>query len=189
MHRWTSLAFGLLFVAALVGLVLSSRLSEPAPAASIASAVASTPPAASAENPVSVDAATPLDAGMDPAESSAFHRLADGGSVPSLPDTAPKQVQLGIVLFQYRGAQGAPSNARSKEAARAKAEQTIELAKKDFDEAVKLGDPGSLASAGDIPRNVLEPVIEYTVFTMEPGAVHTEPLDTPRGYWIVRRLK
>lgn len=190
MHRWTSLVFGLLFVAAVAGIVLASR--QPAVETSIASASASASaprPPASTENPVRVEPPEPTDAGVDSANSSAFHVLADGGPVPALSDDAPKRVQLGVVLFQYAGAQGAPTNSRSKDAARSKAQDTIELAKKDFDEAVKLGDPGSLSNAGDIPRNVLEPVIEYTVFRMEPGAVHPEPIDTPRGYWIVRRLK
>lgn len=182
--------FGLLFVAAVVGIVMASR--QPAVEASIASASASAsapPPSASIENPVRTDPVEPMDAGVDSANSSAFRVLADGGPVPALPDDAPKRVQLGVVLFQYSGAQGAPSNSRTKDAARSKALDTIELAKKDFDEAVKLGDPGSLSNAGDLPRNVLEPVIEYTVFRLEPGEVHPEPLDTPRGYWIVRRLK
>jgi len=184
--------FGLLFVAAVAGIVMASR--QPAVESSIASASAaasasSAPPTTSIENPVRTDPVVPSDAGVDSAASSAFHVLADGGPVPALSDDAPKRVQLGVVLFQYKGAQGAPTNSRTKAAARSKAQDTIELAKKDFDEAVKLGDPGSLGNAGDIPRNVLEPVIEYTVFRMEPGAVYPEPLDTPRGYWIVRRLK
>ena len=182
--------FGLLFVAAVAGIVMASR--QPAVEASVASASASASaplPPASAENPVRTDPVAPMDAGVDSANSSAFHVLADGGPVPALSDDAPKRVQLGVVLFQYAGAQGAPTNSRTKDDARSKARETIELAKKDFDEAVKLGDPGSLSNAGDLPRNVLEPVIEYTVFRMEPGEVHPEPLDTPRGYWIVRRLK
>lgn len=192
MHRWTSLAFGLLFVAAVMGLVVASQQPESDPATAGSASASAAAPSASVEpveNPVAVDAEVPMDAGVESAKSSAFNTLADGGPVPKLPEDAPKRVQIGVVLFQYKGAQGAPSNARSKESAREKAEDAVELAKKDFDEAVKLGDPGSLPNAGDIPRSVLEPVIEYTVFTMEPGAVHPEPLDTPRGYWIVRRIK
>lgn len=192
MQRWTSLAFGLLFVAAVMGLVVASQQPKEEPAAAVTASASSAAPSASAdpaEDPVAVDAEVPIDAGVESAKSSAFNTLADGGPVPKLPEDAPKSVQLGVVLFQYKGAQGAPSNARSKTSAREKAEGVIELAKKDFDEAVKLGDPGSLVNAGDIPRSVLEPVVEYTVFTMEPGVVHPEPLDTPRGFWIVRRIK
>ena len=182
--------FGLLFVAAVGGLVLASRQPQPElPVASASAAASGAPPAASAPNPVAVDIDEPVDAGAGSAASSAFDHLADGGPVPKLEESAPPRVQLGVVLFQYKGAQGAPSNAQSRSAALTKATRTIELAKKDFDEAVKQGDPGSLTNAGEIPRNVLEPVIEYTVFTMEPGSVFPEPIDTPRGFWIVRRIK
>lgn len=182
--------FGLLFVAAIAGIVIASRKPavELAVASASASPAASTPPV-NTENPVRADPVSPTDAGVESANSSAFHTLPDGGPVPPLSEEAPKRVQLGVVLFQYKGAQGAPVNSRAKEAAKSAALDVIELAKKDFDEAVKRGDPGSLGNAGDIPRNVLEPVIEYTVFKMEPGEVYPEPLDTPRGYWIVRRLK
>ena len=115
--------------------------------------------------------------------------MPDGGNVPKLPDSAPKTVTLGVILFQYKGAQGAARTTRSKEEARKKAEELLPLASKDFDEAVKHGDPGSLSNAGALPRSVLEPAIEYTVFTLASGAVHPEPLDTPRGFWIVRRVK
>jgi hypothetical protein len=189
MHRWTSLTFGLLFVAAVIGIVLASRLPQAELSVASASPSASAPVPLSSENPVVLDAGVATDAEADSAIRSAFQRLPDGGPVPKLPDAAPKSVELGVVLFQYRGAQNAPTNSRSRQEARAKAEAVIELAKKDFDEAVKLGDPGSLANAGNIPRNVLEPAVEYSVFTLEPGAVHLEALDTPRGFWIVRRLK
>ncbi len=191
MHRWSSLTFGLLFVAAMIGLVWASRQPESSPTPTLPSASASTSaqPQKELENPVTVDAGETADADLEPAKSSAFNKLPDGGVVPRLTSDAPKSVRLGIVLFKYRGAQGAPSNARSKREAREKASKAVELAKKDFDEAVKLGDPDSLANAGDIPRNVLEPAVEYSVFMMEPGSVYPEPLDTPRGYWVVRRIK
>ena len=60
-------------------------------------------------------------------------------------------------------------------------------AQQDFAEAVKKGDRGSTTDAGRIPRGVLEPYLEYVLFTLEKAKVHPEPLDTPRGYWIVRR--
>jgi hypothetical protein len=154
-----------------------------------ASASAPVPVAVGSENPVAMDAGVAGDAQTDSALKSAFELLPDGGPVPKLPETAPKSVEVGVVLFQYRGAQNAPSNARTRDEAKQKAEQTLQLAQKDFDEAVKLGDPGSLTNAGTIPRNVLEPLVEHIVFSLEPGALHTEPLDTPRGFWIVRRLK
>jgi hypothetical protein len=58
---------------------------------------------------------------------------------------------------------------------------------RDFDEAVKKGDHGSMADAGSIPRGVLEPALEYALFTLKKGEVYGEPLDAPRGYWVIRR--
>lgn len=189
MQRWTSLAFGLLFVAAIVGLLFTGHTPEPTVASAAPSASSPPAPPPSSADPVAVDALTPVDAGADSAESSAFSKLPDGGEVPKLPDSAPKTVTLGVVLFQYRGSQGAARSARTKEEARKKAMDALPLAGKDFDEAVKHGDPGSLTNAGALPRNVLEPAIEYTVFTLKPGELYPEPLDTPRGFWIVRRVK
>jgi hypothetical protein len=108
------------------------------------------------------------------------------GGAP-LPANAPGSVGFGVVLFSYQGAQYAPPNARSKAEALEKAKGMIEEAKKDFAAAVKKGDHGSTADAGHVPRGVVEPEIEMVLFTLEKGAVHPQPLDTPRGYWIVRR--
>ena len=58
----------------------------------------------------------------------------------------------------------------------------------DFAAAVKRGDPGSLESAGRMPKNVLEPAPNYLLFTMPVGDV-SAPVDTPRGFWIVKRIK
>jgi hypothetical protein len=106
---------------------------------------------------------------------------------PELPATAPKSVSFGVVLLTYRGAEQAPSDARSKEAALARAKELVEPARKDFDDAVKKGDRGSTVQAGTMPRGVLEPSLEYVLFTLKKGEVYGEPVDTPRGYWILRR--
>jgi hypothetical protein len=37
-------------------------------------------------------------------------------------------------------------------------------------------------------RGILEPAVEYLLFTLPKGTVYAEPIDTPRGYWIVRRI-
>jgi hypothetical protein len=52
---------------------------------------------------------------------------------------------------------------------------------------VTRGDRGSTANAGRIPRGVLEPAPEYVLFTLPKGEVSPTPVDTPRGYWVVRR--
>jgi parvulin-like peptidyl-prolyl isomerase len=107
--------------------------------------------------------------------------------VPELPASAPARVGFGAVIFTYRGAQNAPSDARSKEEAQKKAIETIELAQKDFAAAVAKGDKGSTTDAGRLPRGVIEPPVEYVLFSLEKGKVHPEPVDTPKGYWVVRR--
>jgi hypothetical protein len=115
--------------------------------------------------------------------------LPDGRKVPELPADAPKTVSFAVVLFTYRGAEGAPANARDKAAALAKAKELLPDAQRDFGEAVKKGDPGSTVQAGKMPRDVLEPGLEYVLFTLKKGQVYGEPIDTPRGYWILKRVE
>jgi parvulin-like peptidyl-prolyl isomerase len=65
----------------------------------------------------------------------------------------------------------------------------IPEAKLDFAAAVTKGDRGSTTDAGHVPLGVLEPAAEYLLFTLPKGEVLSEPVDTPRGYWILRRNK
>jgi hypothetical protein len=192
MQRTTSVTVGLLAVAALAAaLVLGlrpKRAPEPTPpakprASASASASASAAPSASAAVPT--DAANAPNA--EPGVAEGFENFPDGGKVPELPASAPARVGFGAVVFTYRGAQGAPGDARSKEDAKKKALETIELAQKDFAAAVAKGDHGSTTDAGRLPRGVIEPPVEYVLFTLEKGKVSPEPLDTPKGYWVVRR--
>jgi len=158
-------------------------------------------PAATSEQRASVDAPSlaipktdpeptekPNETDDGPPDSEAEERP-NGGPVPKLPADAPSSVRFGVILFRYRGAQYAGGEARSKPEALALAEATLKEAEKDFEEAVKKGDPGSTGDAGRLPRGILEAPIEYVLFTMQPGTVYREPVDTPRGYWVVRRNK
>jgi parvulin-like peptidyl-prolyl isomerase len=97
-------------------------------------------------------------------------------------------VRFGVILLQYRGAQGAPSTSRSKEDALALARSIAEAAHVDFRAQVSKGDPGSMEDAGRMPRGVLEPATEFALFTLAAGGV-SDPVDTPRGFWIVKRLE
>jgi hypothetical protein len=108
--------------------------------------------------------------------------------VPALPVNAPKTVTFGVILVAYQGAQAAPDNASPKPAALERAKTLLAEAKTDFATAAAKGDPGSTSDAGRLPRGVLEPAVEYALFTLEPDRVCAEPIDTPRGYWIVKRL-
>lgn len=190
MQRSTAALLGLGFVAALIGVILLSHSSPkrrpltPAVKAS-ASAVASAKPASSAGSEAKTDAGADGDAGI--AFTEGFETFPDGGKVPDLPDSAPKDVTFGVIQFSYQGAQFAPNDARTKEQARQKAETALELAKHDFAAAVAKGDRGSTGDAGRIPRGVLEPPIEYVLFMLDKGTVAPTVVDTPRGYWILRR--
>jgi PPIC-type peptidyl-prolyl cis-trans isomerase-like protein len=193
MQRTTNVTVALLFVAALAAaLVLGLRPKRtPEPTAP---ARASAAPKSSASAVPSASSAPKADAPeQEPAlviqggVTEGFESFPDGGKVPELPASAPARIGFGAVIFTYRGAQGAPGDARSKEEAKKKATETIEVAQKDFAAAVAKGDRGSTTDAGRLPRGVIEPPIEYVLFTLEKGKVHPEPVDTPRGYWVVRR--
>lgn len=109
--------------------------------------------------------------------------------VSPLPDGAPKTVTFGVILVGYRGAEGAPESALPKPAALDRAKALLAEAGTNFAAAAAKGDAGSTADAGRLPRGVLEPAVEYALFTLQPGGVSAEPIDTPRGYWIVKRLQ
>lgn len=110
----------------------------------------------------------------------------DAGAA-GMPQGAPKAVRLGIVLVQFVGAEGAGSGARSKKDALEHAKKLSETAHRDFKQAVKDGDPGSSEDLGRFPRGVLDPQTEVTVFSLASGDV-SDVLETPRGYWIVKRI-
>ena len=117
-----------------------------------------------------------------------FDLLPDGKKAPPLPDTAPQSVTFGVVQFAYDGAQFAQKGARSKDLAKQRAQSVMELAQKDFEAAVQKGDKGSRSNVGRMHRGILEPAVEYLLFTLPKGGVYAEPIDTPRGFWIIRRI-
>src|SRR5580765_2654785 len=114
-----------------------------------------TPPPSAAASASEPKAAAPASASVTAPAYSAV--LPDGRQLQELPADAPKTVNFGVVLLAYRGAEGAPSDARTKEAALAKAKELLPDAQRDFGETVKKGDRGSTAQAGSMPRGVLEP--------------------------------
>jgi hypothetical protein len=195
MERTTSVTVGVLAALALAAaLVLGlrpKRAPEPQPAPKTSASVTPKPSAApsssAAADAAQGEPAVPNGTANEPGITEGFETFPDGGKVPELPASAPTRVGFGAAIFTYRGAQGAPSDARSKEEAKKKAAEAIELAQKDFAAAVAKGDHGSTTDAGRLPRGVIEPPIEYVLFTLEKGKVHPEPIDTPKGYWVVRR--
>ena len=187
MQRWVSIVLG----AAVVALaVLLAYKSTPMPPAADAGAEASAPaPSASAPSALLGDAEAIPFLGLDASISLgdlALPDMSDGGA--RLPDKAPRGVRFGVVLVAFQGAQGASSAARSKADAQALAAKLAEDAKKDFHGAVQRGDSGSMDDAGRMPRGVLEPATEYALFTLPVGSV-SDVIETPRGFWIVKRIE
>lgn len=191
MNRWATVVVGAALVALIGALVWKSGRG------SSSGAVAT---AASAEREGRTGPA-PVDAGtaFDPLSTLILN--ADGGlalkaepaepkndDTLGLPSGSPKTVRFGVILVQYRGAELAPPNARPKQEAIMLARSLAEAATSDFKAQVQRGDPGSMEDAGRIPRGVLEPAVEYALFMLPRGNV-SEPIDTPRGFWIVRRIE
>jgi hypothetical protein len=117
--------------------------------------------------------------------------MLDGMPVPPLPMNAPRQVRFGVVLVSYAGAQqvvGARPISRSRADARAIADRLTTTAQQDFHAAVQEGDSGSTDDLGQVKAGILEPAPEYVLFTLPVNGIGG-PVDTPRGFWIVKRLE
>lgn len=112
--------------------------------------------------------------------------MPDGTPVPPLQPGAPKAVRFGVVLVAYAGAEDAPRGARTKHDALELAQKLAAQAKTDFHAAVRRGDEGSADDLGSMRRGVLEPAPEYVLFSLPQSGV-SDPVDTPRGYWIIKR--
>jgi len=183
-QRWASILVGAAIIAVVGWLTVEA---QNAPVKKDAAAVA---PAASASAAPSAttgpaDAGTPepdLDAGLFLPE------LSLGDAAVVMPSGAPRSVKIGVVLVAFAGAEGASSNARSKAEAQSIAQRLGAEARSDFHHAVTSGDPGSADDIGRLPRGVLDPRTEVAVFGLAPGEV-SDVLETPRGYWIVKRIE
>lgn len=190
MQRNTAIAVGLLVALCAALVFVLGREGTRATTRPSAAPSASARAAGSALPSASIAAASPNampTPSADVAPSEGFDTLPDGRKVPDLPSSAPKRVGFGVVVVAYQGAQAAAQDARPKADAKVRAVSLLADAKHDFAAAVAKGDRGSTADAGHVPRDVLEPAVEYILFTLPKGEVCAEPIDTPRGYWIVRR--
>lgn len=145
--------------------------------------------AASSSAPVSPpDAAAAAPAATADLDAGLFLPTLSLGDAGVLATNAPRSVKIGVVLVAFAGAEGAAANARSKKDALVIAERLSAEAKTDFPHAVSAGDSGSAGDIGRLPRGVLDPRTEVAVFNLAAGDV-SEVLETPRGYWIVKRLE
>ena len=111
--------------------------------------------------------------------------LLDSGAMPS---GAPRTVRVGVVLVQWVGAEGAPASSRAKTDALKRAQELAEQAKGDWKATVKAGDHGSAEDIGRIPRGVLDARTEVAVFSLGKDDI-SEPLETSKGYWVVKRIE
>lgn len=140
---------------------------------------------------VALDASASVAPSTDPPNTASrrFSTLSDGSPVPPLPETAPQRVKLGIAIFRYVGSEAPPKSDRKKEEAQHLAQVAAQRGQTDFASAVQMGDRGSDENIGWIARGILEPAVEHAVFGLEVGKTSPEPIDSPRGYWVVRRVR
>ncbi|MDX2051061.1 MAG: peptidylprolyl isomerase [Polyangiaceae bacterium] len=185
MRQWTLRIIGLVFGAGILALAVLRPAAlgfdkKPAPPAKEPPKIAKS----EAAIPSAPQAAAVAPAGP---RKDRFSTLEDGAPVPSLPADAPRGLRFGVILFPYAGAELAEADAPTRAVAFAKASAVIPEARADFAAAVKKGDRGSVENAGRIEQGVLEPSVEYAVFRLRKGEVSEVPIDTPRGFWVVRR--
>jgi parvulin-like peptidyl-prolyl isomerase len=180
MSRLQVTGLAVLLLAVLAYVVVQTRSEAGSKTAGADVALATDGPAAKA-----ADAGAPTPAASTPA---AEQQALPPGMSP-LPEGAPTAVTFGVILVSYRGAEDAPESAQPKPQALDRAKALLDEARTNFAAAAAKGDSGSTADAGRLPRGVLEPAVEYALFTLQPGGVSAEPIDTPRGYWIVKRLQ
>ena len=196
MQKWSALVFGAVVIA-FVAAVFVARPPKPGSQTSPTASASSSASAMPITDAGAADAAPVTDGGPAPAATDdpdappatdAGATLIDGSPAPQLDPKAPKSVVFGVILVTYKGAQGAPPTARSREEALALAKQLAEDAKKDWKATVPKGDKGSAESHGRIHRGFLEPAPEYVLFSLAKDGV-SDPVDTPRGYWIAHRIE
>jgi parvulin-like peptidyl-prolyl isomerase len=204
MQRWTTPLVGLAAVVLVLWIVARNVHAPPPvgrdPAARSAADAATEPVPGSAAHG---EAHTPAEGGplllsdLLPAEAASWDAgagatLFDGLPVPPLPLNAPRQVRFAVVLISYADAQPSASAAhpaaRSRSEAKVVAERLLATAQQDFHAAVVEGDPGSSEDVGRVKVGILEPAAEYVLFTLPVDGVGG-PVETPRGYWIVKRLE
>lgn len=123
-----------------------------------------------------------------------FDLMEDGSTVPPLAEDAPKRVRLAVLVVGFDGTQGFSipgfsERHRTKDEALELARSVHQLAQTDLKKALEKADRGSRDDIGFLPRGILERRIEHQVFGLRKGDFAPEPLETPRGYWVVKRLE
>jgi hypothetical protein len=198
MRRWISISVGAGAVALAVGITLKSVR---APSVTGAESARRSGDAGATDDGPNAPARLPppphLDNLLDQRDQalqadSGTIAIAEGAPVPPLPASAPRRVRFGVVLISYAGAEpeasgGRPSS-RSHADAKVLAERLAAGATRDFNAAVQQGDPGSSEDVGTVKQGILEPAAEFVLFSLPVDGIGG-PVDTPRGYWVVKRLE
>jgi len=194
MQRWLSIVLGIGVLALCVALAFFATPKQksiaPAPSSTAdESSSAATTGASVDGGSIDLGAVTLGDQATDHTNGTGpGYRMLDGTAVPQLSEHAPRSVEFGVILVTYAGAESAPKNARPKPDALELAKKLATDAKTDFKGAVQRGDNGSADNLGTMQRGVLEPAPEYALFSLPAGGV-SDVIDTPRGFWIVRRIE
>ncbi len=183
-QRWLSILLGAGVIVLLGWITLNQSERRPHAEPDASAAVATVDASAAAP----VTSAATKDSDSDAGLSLGMFFGDASAPLGAMPTGAPRTVKLGVVLVQFQGAEGASVTARSKKEALAYAQKLAGDAKADWKAAVKSGDPGSSEDIGRIPRGVLDPATEVAVFSLAPGEI-SGVLETPRGYWIVKRAE
>jgi hypothetical protein len=185
-QSWASIVVGAAVVF-IVGWMTVEASGPPHNVKKVAEAGVAAPASAASSAPVTADMTTDGGAAGD-LDGGLFLSSLSLGDAGILPTSGPRRVKLGLVFVQFAGAEGAPASARAKKDAAAIAERLGQEAKSDFSHAVSGGDTGSSPDIGWMPRGVLDARTEAAVFALGTSEV-SEVLETPRGYWIVKRLE
>jgi hypothetical protein len=196
MGRGTSILIGVVTVVLAIALTVRGLRLPTATGSAVpkedAGARAPEAGAASESPPLTIPGATRTDDGRSEPVWDGGVAFGDGIPVPPLPLSAPREVRFGVVLVSYAGAQvdanGAPLATRSHADAKILANRLAASAARDFHAAVQQGDSGSSDDVGRVKQGILEPAAEYVLFSLAVEGVGG-PVDTPRGYWIVKRLE
>lgn len=103
------------------------------------------------------------------------------GAVDAPPPSANLgSFRMGVVIYGFEK--------RSRTMAKALAEKALETARTDFGAAVKAADPESDADYGTFAPHSFEAEVEAAIVAIPPGQVGG-PIETPRGFWVVKRIK
>lgn len=195
MIRWIPTTTLILLCAGAAGLVAREAASRPPqPTAAVEEPIVADEeepleeePSAEGDTAEVQELLTPPESDVPLERQGGFHVMADGSPVPPLPGDAPTKLKLGVALFRYAGVQGAGSTSRTRAEAFALAQKALALPT--FQESVSTADPGSSLDIGWIRRGVLERSVEYAVFSLAKGDTAPVPIDTPRGYWVAKRVR